>query len=46
MQSLFLFLAEKKLPFGIRVSLENYSAYQNIQVFPIYAVSGLFSGQT
>ena len=39
MQSLFLFLKEKKAPFGIRFSLENYSAYQNIQVFPLYAAS-------
>jgi len=41
MQSLFIFLAEKKLPFGIRMSLENYASYPNIQVYPIYAVSGL-----
>lgn len=41
MQSLFLFLAEKKSPVGIRFSLENYSAYQNIEVFPLYAVSEL-----
>ena len=41
MQSLFLFLAEKKLPVGIRFSLENYSTYENIRVFPIYAVSEL-----
>lgn len=42
MQSLFLFLAEKKSPAGIRFSLENYSVYQNIEVFPLYAVSELF----
>lgn len=41
MQSLFLFLAEKKVPVGIRFSLENYSTYENIRVFPIYAVSEL-----
>lgn len=41
MQSLFLFLAEKEVPVGIRFSLENYSAYENIQVFPLYAVSEL-----
>lgn len=41
MQSLFLFLAEKNVPVGIRVSLENYSTYENIEVFPIYAVSEL-----
>jgi len=41
MQSLFLFLAEKKVPFGIRFSMENYSSYESIRVFPIYAVSEL-----
>ena len=41
MQSLFLFLAEKKAAGGIRFSLENYSAYDHIEVFPIYAVSEL-----
>ena len=39
MQSLFLFLSEKRAPFGIRFSLENYSAYENIKVLPLYAVS-------
>jgi len=39
MQSLFLFLEEKKSPIGIRFSLENYSSYENIRVFPLYAVS-------
>ncbi|WP_281380747.1 hypothetical protein [Rhabdobacter roseus] len=39
MQSLFLFLAEKKVPFGLRLSLENYAAYENIRVFPLYAVA-------
>ncbi len=41
MQSLFLFLAEKKVAKGIRFSLENYATYENIDVFPIYAVSEL-----
>jgi predicted AAA+ superfamily ATPase len=39
MQSLFLFLSEKEIPSGIRFSLENYSSYEKIQVFPLYAVS-------
>ncbi len=39
MQSLFLFLTEKKVSFGVRFSLENYSSYENISVFPLYAVS-------
>ncbi|MGY4383820.1 putative AAA+ superfamily ATPase [Pedobacter sp. UYP24] len=41
MQSLFLFLEEKKVAFGVRFSMENYSAYKNIKVIPIYAVSEL-----
>ncbi len=39
MQSLFLFMAEKKAPTGIRFSLENYTAYEKIQVIPLYGVS-------
>lgn len=39
MQSLHLFLKEKKQGIGIRFSLENYAFYENIQVYPLYAVS-------
>ncbi len=39
MQSLFLFLTEKKVSVGVRFSLENYAAYENIHVFPLYSVS-------
>ncbi|TDX00631.1 ATP-binding protein [Dinghuibacter silviterrae] len=39
MQSLHLFLEEKKAPYGIRFSLENFSAYDKIKVYPLYAVS-------
>ncbi len=41
MQSLFLFLKEKNVSKGVRFSLENYTTYDNIQVFPLYAVSDL-----
>jgi predicted AAA+ superfamily ATPase len=41
MQSLFLFLKEKHVEKGIRISLENYSTYQNIDVIPMYAVGDL-----
>ena len=40
MQSLFLFLKEKKSPFGIRFSTENYSSYNQIRVCPLYHVGG------
>jgi uncharacterized protein len=39
MQSLYQFLKEKKIAKGIRISLENFSIYENIEVFPIYAIS-------
>lgn len=39
MQSLHLFLKEKKSSTGIRFSLENYSVYDKIKVYPLYAVS-------
>jgi predicted AAA+ superfamily ATPase len=39
MQSLHLFLKEKNSPYGVRFSLENYAAYENIQVYPLYTVS-------
>ncbi len=43
MQSMFLFLNEKKIEMGIRVSQENFSEYDKIKVFPIYAVANIFS---
>ncbi|MBT7394347.1 MAG: ATP-binding protein [Prolixibacteraceae bacterium] len=41
MQSLYLFLNEKKIEMGIRVSQENFSMYNNIKVFPLYALSNI-----
>jgi hypothetical protein len=41
MQSLFLFLREKQQPYGIRCSLENFTTYEQIRVYPLYAVSNL-----
>lgn len=41
MQSLYLFLKEKKLSQGIRISLENFSSYDMIEVVPLYAVSNI-----
>ena len=34
-----IFLDEKKLPFGIRFSTENFSKLHDCLVVPIYAVS-------
>ena len=41
MQSLNLFMDEKKSTEGIRISLENFSQYGKITVVPLYAISNL-----
>lgn len=42
MQSMFQFLKIKNQPTGIRISNENFSQYENIHVYPLYAVSNIF----
>ncbi len=42
MQSLHLFLQKRQLPWGLRVSAENFSVYPGIRTLPIYAVSQVF----
>lgn len=42
MQSLFLFMKEKNIPAGIRLSLENHAFYDRVRVFPLYAVSEVY----
>lgn len=39
MQSMFQFLSEKEYKYGIRCSMENFGTYQNIKIYPLYAVS-------
>lgn len=41
MQSLNLFIDEKKSTKGIRITLENFSQYGKITVVPLYAISNL-----
>jgi hypothetical protein len=41
MQSMFIFLKEKNLKKGIRISNENFSSYDNIEVYPLYAVENI-----
>lgn len=41
MQSLFLFLNEKKLKEGTRISNENFSIYDNTEILPLYAVKNI-----
>jgi predicted AAA+ superfamily ATPase len=38
MQSLRIFMKEKNTEFAIRISLENFTQYDNIRVYPLYAV--------
>jgi hypothetical protein len=41
MQSLYLFLREKKLTQGFRLSLENFSGMDQVTILPVYAVNQL-----
>jgi uncharacterized protein len=41
MQSLYLFLKEKKRAQGFRISLENFSKMEQIHIVPLYAVNHL-----
>jgi len=41
MQSMYLFLKEKTLDRGIRLSLENFAHYDKIDVYPLYAIDTL-----
>jgi len=41
MQSLFIFLNEKKLEKGVRISSENFAKFDKIDVYPLYAVENL-----
>ena len=41
MQSMWMFMEEKKSNYGIRVSLENFGKYQNINVYPLYAIGNI-----
>ena len=41
MQSMWEFLKEKKSEYGVRTSLENFTQYDKIKVFPLYAVGNV-----
>lgn len=43
MQSMYLFLEEKKRAKGIRFSLENFSRVNQIDVYPLYAVRNMLA---
>ena len=38
MRSLYLFMEEKNIAYGVRSSMENFSEYNNIKVCPLYAL--------
>jgi predicted AAA+ superfamily ATPase len=44
MTSMRIFMEERELDIGVRVSEENYGRYEKIAVLPIYAVGNLVSG--
>ena len=43
MNSMFLFLNEKKAKYGCRISLENFAKYENIKVYPLYALANILA---
>jgi hypothetical protein len=45
MRSLRIFMEERNLDIGVRVSEENYGRYENIVVLPIYAVGNLVTNR-
>ena len=45
MQSMRIFLKEKNIKYGIRTSLENFSCYDDIHVYPLYAISNSLKEQ-
>jgi len=38
MKSIYILIEEKNINIGVRFSLENYSSYKKIKVFPLYAI--------
>lgn len=42
MKSMYQFMTEKKLDYGIRVSLENFGAVNKVDIIPLYALSSLY----
>lgn len=43
MNSMYLFLKEKKADYGFRLSLENFAEYDNIKVYPLYAFTNILN---
>ncbi len=45
MQSMYLFMEEKKSRYGVRLSLENFAEFDKVRVIPLYAASNIYSLQ-
>jgi len=45
MQSMWSFIKEKQSAYGIRTSLENFSKYQQIAVYPLYAIGNIVNNK-
>ena len=45
MQSMYLFMEEKKSGYGVRLSLENFAEFDKVRVIPLYAASNIYSLQ-
>lgn len=46
MQSMRLFMQQKGIDYGIRTSLENFSVYEDVHVYPLYAIKNIFHKTT
>ncbi len=45
MQSLRLFMKEKHIERGVRTSFENFERYEDIDVYPLYAIGNVIRGR-
>ena len=45
MQSLRIFMEEKNSKLGIRTSLENFGWFDNIEIYPLYAISNILESK-
>ncbi len=45
MQSMRVFMELKKLSIGVRTAMENFSQYEKIKVYPLYAIANLVNKQ-
>jgi predicted AAA+ superfamily ATPase len=45
MQSLYIFLKEKSIKEGVRLSLENFSEIEKVKIMPLYAIKNLMENR-